>query len=260
MVTALDIKNALPGQVIPFVKAGLSPPSQAQTSFWTISPNAGVAPSSGLAGDVPTDATVGAYPFVNAQVSKALYLADAWFSAGRQGTIRIYDRLLHNSGINVTSTGAQTLNTVALTRPNSLGDNVEAWWEVYATTGAATPIVILSYTAADGTATRTATSLTIASGMLTGRTGQFSLQGSDTGVRSVQTWTNLLSFVSGTIGLVLRRHIATISVNSEGRQVHANYLTLGMPTIPNDACIEMLIETTSASTQTFLGELRIIEL
>src|SRR5579884_480793 len=117
--TLQSVLTALPGQPLEFVKA--TPGATASggfTSFWTGGgyPPAGATPSSGLTGDVPTSATPGAWPFVNPVTGSSSYLAriDAeGIGASATGVLFIYDRLWQDSGLSVTSTSAQTVNSIA---------------------------------------------------------------------------------------------------------------------------------------------------
>ncbi|MGE5827550.1 MAG: Hint domain-containing protein [Micromonosporaceae bacterium] len=77
------------------------------------SPGAATAPSPGLAGAALT-AYSGQIPFPAAVAAKNVYLARLVLAhAGNIGAITIYDRLWHNSGLVVTTTTGQTINSVA---------------------------------------------------------------------------------------------------------------------------------------------------
>jgi hypothetical protein len=222
-------------------------------------PAPGANPSSGVAGDVPTMATVGAIPFPNKATN---LLSSVVFSAERLTTIFLYDRLLHNSGVSHTQTSVQTLNTVALTRPDANGEGVEAWWEIYGSMNTGTPTVTLSYTNQDGTSGRSASSGAFAASQVATRTGPFTLNSGDTGVRSVQTWQNSASFGTGggrIIGLVLRRRIATFTIKSEGRQTFFDFLMTGLPSIPTDACLELIFSNEEGVATTVFGQFSCVE-
>ncbi len=232
--------------------AGISTGTPVFVSAWTVAglPGQGVAPSSGLAGDVPTDATTGSFPFTN-PTSGDLYLARMHvrdsFAGHSYQYLTVYDRLWHNSGIGVTTLTAQTVNSVALTRPNSNGDTAELWWEVYATMGSGTPTWTASYTNSAGTSGRTATSSVMATTNPVGRTGPFNLDSGDTGVRSVQSVTISATHTSGTQGLVIRRPVTSIRQFSY-KTLRVDPLTLGLPRISNDACLELIWHTLSNQT------------
>lgn len=261
LATQAAINAALPGQSWNWLKTGattLGAVSSVWQSFNGTSTGGQFAPSSGLGGDVPTSATAGAPAFVN-PASGNTYLAR--ISAHTNGVgpttmLAVYDRLWHNSGIDRTSTGAQTISAndagaVHLTRPDANGDMVEAWWEIYVTMGTGTPIITLAYTDQDGNAETTGVSATIAGSSSAPRTGMFQLAAGDTGVRSIQTWTQDSSFgAAGTIGAVLRRKLTEV-VLLNGIRNDFNALSLCLPRVYDSACLETLWYM--SATVTFAG-------
>jgi hypothetical protein len=245
ITTIAGVNAALPGQAWMFQKTVASLFGGGWFSPWTFVglPGQGVAPSSGLAGDIPTDATVGAPRFTN-PASGNTYLARATATLGQSSSVStvvaVYDRLWHNSGINVTVATAQTINSVALTRPDANGVNVEAWWEVYVIMGAGTPTVTLAYTDSGGNVRTDGSSGALATTMIVGRCGQFQLHAGDLGVKSIQTWTASATFTSGTIGLVMRRMVTMLAVRM-GVPVPGDALACGLPRVYDDACLEVLL-------------------
>jgi hypothetical protein len=244
ITTMQGVVDAMPGQKQTWRKSPTGLSAGNYYSSWTLAglPGQGATPSSGLSGDIPTNATTGAYPFVN-PASGNTYVgrlqSTPYVANGPTLGVALFDRLWHNSGLSVTSTGAQTINSVALDRPDASGDSVEAWYEVYSVMGAGTPTVTLTYTNSAGTASRSGSSGVLATSMALGRTGQFQLASGDVGVRSIQTWQASATFTSGTIGLVLRRFVA-VSVFSIGVPRVVDTLALGLPRVYDDACLEML--------------------
>jgi hypothetical protein len=245
------VNAALPGWRLPLANA-------AWFSGWLATglPAAGVAPSSGLAGDVPTDATAGSIgSFVN-PASGNTYLGRVTTFQSQSGNtsnsvLAIYDRLWHNSGIDRTLTTAQTINSVALTRPDANGENVEAWWEVYVTMGTGTPTVTLTYTDQSGNTGNSGSSGALTASMVAGRTERFTMAAGDTGVRSIQTWQGSATFGTvGTIGLVMRRPVALLNVPL-GVQASHDAVSMGLPRIYDDACIEVLAWSISQFSTTY---------
>lgn len=256
ITTQAAIVSALPGQVWTWQKIWAGQSLGNWYSAWTVagSPGQGVAPSSGLAGDVPTSATTGAFAFIN-PASGNTYLgriAGGIVGNGnpKSWALAVYDRLWHNSGISSTATTAQTVSAndagaVHLTRPNAT-TGAEAWWEVYGVMGAGTPTVTLAYTDQDGNVETTGTSGVLATTMALGRTGQFQLAAGDTGVRSIQTWTASATFTSGTIGAVIRRLVTSQTILA-GESVLYDALSLGLPRVYDSACLEVLWLAASAN-------------
>lgn len=252
ITTQAGVNSALPGQTMVFQKTGILNTFAKFISCWTDagSPGQGASPSSGLAGDVPTKSTTGAYNYVN-PASGNTYVGRVATGIPQGGNMTLgfflYDRLWQNSGIDVTITTAQTVNSVALTRPDANGTDAEVWWEVYATMGSGTPTVTLSYTNSSGTASQSASSGALATGMSAQLAGQFTLASGDTGVKSVQTWTANATFTSGTIGLVIRRLVTFLMLPSGAPTIVFDALACGLPRVYDSACLEVLFYAGTSS-------------
>jgi hypothetical protein len=261
--TMAQVLTALPGQRLVFSKA-IPQSFGSWASGWSSAglPAAGANPSSGLAGNVPTSATTGALPLVNAgsgELTLARLFATIATSVGTRGMLLLYDRLWHNSGISATSTSAQTINSVALTRPDANGARVEAWWQTYAAMGAGTPSITLTYTDQDGNTGNTGSSGALSTTMAAQRTGPFALAAGDTGVRSAQTWQADATFTSGTIGLVLRRRIAEIPMTHDADVSTLDALGCALAKIDANACLEFVVWAGVTGTPTYQGEAWVIE-
>jgi hypothetical protein len=139
------------------------------------------------------------------------------WSSSAGSNLFIFDRLWQNSGIVVTQTTAQTINSVAWpsrdVNGSSNGRGVYVAIEASATNGNLANIsnTTISYTNQDGVAGRlglfSAGALWPATASI-GTLVPFSLQDGDTGIRSVQDLTLGTSYVSGVIHLVAFRPIA----------------------------------------------------
>lgn len=262
ITTVKGINDALPGQQGIWRKS-MGGTSGVPWSSWLLagSPGQGVAPSSGLGGDVPTKATTGTFNFVN-PASGNTYLGRMVPTINMLSTIgamvMVYDRLWHNSGISSTSTGAQTINSVALTRPDANGVNAEAWWEVYVVMGAGTPTVTLAYTDSNSNVRTDGSSGALATTLAVGRCGAFQLHAGDTGVKSIQTWTASATFTSGTIGLVIRRMVTCVSLYAPA-QAQLDALALGLPRVYDDACLELLCFPVGGNTVETYATLSLIQ-
>lgn len=266
LTTMAQVLTALPGQQLDVLKSGLAGVAGQFTSGWLLGgqPVAGSAPSSGLAGDIPTKATTGAISFVNPAGGNGLYFArsvaslvTASLTSG--GALYLYDRLWHNSGIDATSTSAQTINSATLTRPDALGNGAELWWQVYALMGAGTPTVTATYTNPAGTGSRSGSSGVLPTTMAAGRTGPFTLNSGDEGVKSVQTWQASATFTSGTIGLVIRRQVAMLTTRVDARSTIEDALEAAMTSVPSDACLELLWLVSDTATRGAIAELHLVE-
>lgn len=261
LTTVAQLKAARPGQWCAIAKPVMTESTDSIYSVWTVpgNPAAGAAPSSGLAGDVPTFTTLGAIPFVNPTGGAKTYIGGLSMWAHRAGMLWVYDRLWQNSGVNVTITTGQTINSVALTRPDANGVMAELWWQTYALMGAGTPTVTVAYTNSSGTASRSADSGVLATTLPDKRTGPFNLQSGDIGVKSVQTWTANATFTSGTIGLVLRRKIAGIAITANAGFLAMDGIALDLPQVPDSACLELLWQASSSTNLNLFGDIELIQ-
>jgi hypothetical protein len=223
-------------------------------------PGPAATPSSGVAGDIPTDATAGAIPFTNPGGGDTTYLARLSATCPQAGMLILYDRLWHNSGLSPTTTTGQTVNSVALTRPDALGAGVEAWMQIYAAMGSgAGGTMTITYTDQDGNTGNTGTLQGFAVSATAGRTFPYALASGDTGVRSIQTETHTTTMTSGTYGLVLRRKIAQVPIHATNAGAMLDALHLALPDIPNDACLEFVFLASNNTAATLSGALTLVQ-
>lgn len=223
-ITTLDgifAGTALPPEV--FAKSGAFGASGITSgrlsSSWYLAgyPAAASAPTPGLSGAALTSPTTGQLEIPPS--SNQTYLQNMRFknSAGAGSIVLLCDRLWHNSGFTITSTSAQTVNSVAFpardANGSTNGEGVFLGVEISTATGAGTPTITVSYTNQAGTASRTGTNIpsTIAS-LTAGAFVPIGLQAGDTGVRSVQTLTLSATWTSGTMHLVAYRVLSTMII------------------------------------------------
>lgn len=172
----------------------------------------------GLAGRTVDGTNEGGIPrFVN-PTTGANYLQKLVISGSVIHSFGLYDLLWINSGIVVTTTTAQTVNSVAfpardvLGEVNGLGCRIGLYFSAAATNAAAIAGATVSYTNSDGVAGRTATlqavaGLQIPATPVVGTLVWFQLQAGDGGVQSIQSITLGTSLVTGTVHLILARKI-----------------------------------------------------
>lgn len=252
-ITTLD--GALAGMQYPreFVKA-LTPAlvtGRPHSMFYVAGiPGAAAAPTPGLAGAALTT-YAGQIPFTN-PVSGNSYLARLIMQGTLAGSIQLVDRLWHNSGFTITTTGAQTVNSVAWPARSAdgtvNGEQVLIGCEVSAATGVGTPTLTMSYTNQAGVAGRTATNVvsTVASSAV-GAFYPLGLQAGDTGVRSIQTFTLSATWTSGTIHLVAYRILGRLELSAPHIASSIDSLTSGFPRLFNDS-VPFIIYTPNGTT------------
>ncbi len=207
----------------PFYLAG-SPGAATAPTTGGGTPIAGLALTS-YAGQIPIPAASG-----NTHLGRL-----SGVSSAQAGVLLLCDRLWHNAGISVTTTGAQTINSVtwpARDRNGTTnGDDVLVGLEVSTATGAGASVISLSsYTNSAGTTGKVGpATIAYAATSAAGTFYPFSLAAGDSGVRSIQTYTSTVSMTSGVVHLVAYRVLAALELAGAGIPNAIDALTSGMP-------------------------------
>lgn len=221
LVVQSDARTGTTGFSRAFLKATTA--SEAVASYYCTLKDAGMPgafafPTPGLAGAAQTSAA-GCIPLPTPSGNN--YLTKAVFSSSVAHTIEIWDLLWINSGIVVTTTTAQTINSATLPARDDTGSTDGAGCMIglivttATTNGAAIAGSTVSYTNSAGTAGRTATLIAVG-GMqipataVAGTVVWFLLAAGDVGVRSIQTITLATSLAAGAVALCIARKIDTI--------------------------------------------------
>jgi hypothetical protein len=217
-------------------------------SLWTCSgvPTAGSAPG---AAATCTSATTGAVTFTDPGGSNVLYLARLAVMAGNPGaSLTLYDRLVHSSGLDGTSTSSQTVNTPTFpNRGGTTGEGVEAFVECYSDLGATSRTLTVTYTDNDGNTGQT-TTVTIPSTLRAGRILPIIPAAGDKGFRSIESvQLNLSTGTAGNFGVTLARRIAFMPVGRPGVGVAFDGISLGLPRIYAGACLWFVAHTTATT-------------
>ena len=159
----------------------------------------------------------GQIPFTN-PVSGYSYLQRLFAAATQPGTLYLLDRLWHNSGITITTTTGQTINSAAFPARDADGAvdgrNVLVGIEVSAATGNGSPVTntTITYTNNLAAGSKTGTISSFPATAALGTFVPFELAAGDVGIKSVETLTLGTSYVSGTIHLVAYRKLASIAL------------------------------------------------
>lgn len=220
-------------------------------------PGPAVAPSPGVAGAALTS-YAGQIPFPAAVGGETIHLAG--FSGGssaQSGTLLLCDRLWHNSGLSVTLTTSQTVNSVTFPARDDDGSTngagVYIGLEVSTGMGVGTPTLSIGYTNSAGTAGRSANNiqLVVASSAI-GTFYQFGLQAGDVGVRSIQTYQQTATMTSGVHHLVAYRILAMVEMINAAVVEQLTLLTSAMPRVyDNTVPFLIFIPNTTAATSIF---------
>lgn len=249
-ISTLDgvIAGALPPR--PIFKTLVSSLSGNMFSSWGLAgiPAAGTYSTSlaGAALSQTSAAVQGALPFTDPGAGEITGLARFVGDGGRpSGVLMLVDRLWHNGGFTITSTAAQTVNSVAFPARDMQGSTnglgVCLGMEISAAVGAATPVITVSYTNSDGTSGQTATNtFDTQSSAIAGTFFPLSLAAGDFGVRSVQSVTLDASWVSGTMNLVAYRPITMVPVSTDNFSYSVDAVTSGFPRLFNGSCPHLM--------------------
>jgi hypothetical protein len=167
-------------------------------------------------------------------------------------SVILCDRLWHNGGIDITSTASQAITSPtwpARDRNGATnGEDVYIDAEVSATTGGGTPTLSLSYTNSAGSSGKTGVNIdaTTASSIAR-KVYPIRVEGTDRGVGSVQALQLSSSWTSGTINLVARRQLATLTVGSGNVRAVADVITGLMVKMHPDSVPYIIFRSTAAS-------------
>ena len=192
----------------PFEAAG----TQGVLSQADATPGAMVIATPGVAGVAADAPTLKTLPLWTPNTGNALYITDlGGLSNGSGGYMILYDLLWYNTGLNISLTTAQTVNSVSLPARDNKNDTLGAGvlpavWVRTTTTNAATVTLTISYTNSNGVAGRSGT-LTLPVTATAGTFVTFNLAAGDSGVRSIQTYTASAG-VGGALSLVMVRALA----------------------------------------------------
>lgn len=224
--------------------AAVAPAIGRPQSLWQYSGNgmaAGATP--GATARNPTRATAGALPMVNPTGGREKWLLGWGAFPNAAGSLHLYDRLADISSLNGTTTGAQTITGLSVTRftgTNAIGNFIAI--EIYTQIGASSTTITASYTNEAGTAGRTTVAVAIGNTNLreVGRFIILPLQAGDLGVRSVESVT--LAATTGTagdFGVTIFHPFDSMAISYAGAGAIRNYIFQppGPIKLPTDAAL-----------------------
>lgn len=243
-------------------------------SLWTSAgiPTAGTAPTTAV---IPTHATTGAFGFTQQSGNRpddstpyTSYLA--WLRAltsNANQSFEVHDRVAHMGGLSGTVTTAQNalidlssggLNLAAARRGDANFSDIRWWLEIYTALGATGVNATVNVTYDDASSGNLAA---IALGA-TPRAGRmYPLVSAAAGlfIRDVNTVT--LSGTTGTagnFGITATRPRSGVDVDVANKGVAYDWAQLGLPEVPNDSCLFLVVPCSTTSTGTIRGSGKII--
>lgn len=229
-------------------------------SLWTATgtPGTGATPSTAA---VCTKALTGALGFTNQTAPVKSYLAWLSLVSGNAVTnVEIHDRLAHMGGLSGTVTTSQGALSLVTTDPGAdrLGDanysDVQWWLEIYSALGATGVNATVAVTYDDDSSGNLAA---FALGA-TPRQGRIYPLIPAVAGRFIKAVTGVtLSATTGTagnFGITATRPRTMVSTNVANKAETFDAMALGMPEIPNDSCLMMLMCCSTTSTGTVRGQ------
>lgn len=227
-------------------------------SLWTYNriPGEGAAPGAVAA---PTNATAGSLfqtdPAGGTQ--KWLLGMNVMVTPNTYGTLILYDRLLHISGLSGTNTGAQTVGGSVTRYTNGVGNQI--WWEIYTAIGTTARTITASYTNQSGTSGRTSQQVEIGSSNfdLVQEVHPFTLASGDTGVQAVASVTlSASTLTAGNFGITIAHPLASIPINATALVSERQFFTCPCPVeIKAGACLAFAWISGTATAPSFIGNL-----
>jgi len=245
-------------------KASLSNAAAGQTfSLWRATgvPGQGAIPT---AAALATSALVGALPFANQTAPATSYYAWQTLTTGNNATsVEIHDRLAHMGGLNGTLTTAQTvgidLTPTGLNLPEARRGaadfrEVQWWIEIYTNLGATGVNATVAVTYDDGS---TGNLAAIALGA-TPREGRlYPLIPAVNGryIRAVGTVTlSATTGAAGNFGVTATKPRTSVFASVANKTESFDWAQLGLPEVPNNACLQMVMTCSTTTTGTVRGQ------
>lgn len=229
-------------------------------SLWTATgvPGAGAAPG---AAAVPTNATVGAFGFANQTAPATSYLAWLAVQFGNSASnLEIHDRLAAMSGLSGTVTTAQGALSLVTTNPgvDRIGDanysDVQWWLEVYTALGATGVNATVAVTYNDDT---TGNLAAIALGATPRQGRLYPLVSAVAGkfIKAVNSVTlSATTGTAGNFGITATRPRTSVSAPLLNKTEMFDWALLGLPEVPNNSCLQMIMRCGTTTTGTVRGQ------
>lgn len=229
-------------------------------SLWIVAgaPTVGAAPGN-INGVIPTDATTGAFSFTNATGTDNSYIGYLSASSTTAGSLTLYDRLWHSSGMSGTQTVSTGITPASLTRYTT-GEGVEMWGEIYTPIGTTAATLTVQFTNQAGTTAQSATYAHPANAEATGQMFPFILPSGSSGVRAPTNYIwSTSTLTAGNFGLTLMKRLVTIPLNLANKPEAFDAISCGVREIVDDACLAFMVQCSATAMGIISGELSIAE-
>lgn len=235
------------------------------SSLWraTGTPGQGAIPG---AAAVCTKSLLGALKdFANAGGGESVYLGRLFLLSGNSATdVQLHDRLAHMGGLSGTVTAAQTVNlsvaSLIGSRCNADCQSVQWWIEQYTDIGTTAVSATVTYTDANDVGSKTVSVGIGGASPLNQDSRMFLIPDPADGVaiKSIQTIQHATTGTAGNYGITATKAIGGLSLGLANNGSVADWASLGLPRVPNDACIFPIMICGTTSTGTLYGNAKLI--
>jgi hypothetical protein len=202
--------------------------------------------------------TAGAVPFTDAAVQA--WIARMGMACSQPGTLIIADRLWSCSGMGFAA------STYTVTTPGNLparitdnGVDCELWVEQFVAAGAASGTLTANYLNANTGAAKSGVIAAVVSAPVAGQMQPVPLAAGDTGIRQLTSLVNSATWTSGTFGATILKRIIEIPIASANNGLNLDWAALGLPKIPNAACLFAFFLANGTTAPVVIGSLDIID-
>jgi hypothetical protein len=209
------------------------------TSLWEYegTPSHGAVPPTTVA--YPDNTTQGSWKQTNPSGGRQKWASSIGGTVTSPGTLVVFDRLAHISGLSGTTITAQNVLATAITRnTNGVGNFI--FGEIYTQVGGTATTITANYTNQAGVAGQTSQAVVFGN---TGRREaqrffEISLAAGDTGVQAVNTVTVLAStLVAGNFGIGIGHKVASLMVGTNSMADIRSFLDGPLTEILTGACL-----------------------
>jgi len=204
-----------------------------------------------------TGTVLGAQTITNAQTQN--YLTQLQMNSNQPGVLILVDRLWSCSGLGITG------GIYSVTTPGSLparitdgGIGAEIWVEQFIAAGAASGNLTANYKNTNS-GTSAGTLVGVVSAPVIGQMQQVPLQAGDLGVSQLTSVQITATWTSGSFGITILKRIVQIEIVAANIGKTLDWALLGLPKIPNDACLMWIFLANNASAPTITGNITFID-
>ena len=229
-------------------------------SLWqaTGQPGAGATPATAA---IPDNTTTGAVQFTQQTAPATSYLA--WmraFTGNANQTVEVHDRVAHMGGLSGDVTTAQsanidvsTLGLAAARRGDANYSDLMWWIEVYTALGATGVNATVNVTYDDGS-TGNLTAIALGATPRAGRLYPLISAVAGRFIRGVNTVTlSATTGTAGNFGITCTRQRSAVDVDVAFKGVAYDWAQLGLPEVPNGACLAFVVPCISTTTGSVSG-------